>query len=712
MMDPNSQHLPRPRRDLKFFPVTEKGETCYIIEDPVRNKYFRLGKEEYLFLTHLERFSTLDELLSFIGGQLGISLDQDQAQTLLSWLHSRQLLQQKAPGLLAASLEQDRRNRSLKRFSRLNLITVKLPLLNPDPLLRYCRPLLWMTGSVFFLLWGLAALAAGWFLYLNWPQFTAHAQGFFSMDNLLRIWLIYFGLKLIHEFFHALVCYRYGGRVYEAGLLFILFIPLTYVNATSSWTFPSRWQRVHVAIAGIFIELGIAFLSIVVWAQSPTTVTGFIAYQTALVAGVSSLLFNANPLMRFDGYYVLSDLIGVPNLYQLGMGTVHSRLRHFFLGVGPLASTPWYIGLYGIAAYLWRITVLFSLAYLASKLAGGLGIFITVGALAVWTGFPLLALFRRWPSYTEQNPRCLLQLLTRSGICAGIVLLLVFFAGWEQRLQAHGIIEYRQQYSLKSASPGFITTVQVTDGQRVQRGDVLLTLENRELRTTYRQLILQLRQMELKIRLAHSSGNIAERQNLREQYQAMEQQRKKTEEDLNALTIRAPGEGTVICRSLADELGTYIPKGEELLWVVTAQQKQLTAFAPQESVDTFRSLIGNPVRVDMRSAGIGVFTGSLLQVVPSGTTELVHPALSAINGGPLDVRQQSGEQEVAQEQLSSAFQLFAPHFSMAVEIPEHVRERVWAGQPATITVRGKRVRLLDILRGRLHAWQTGKDEGA
>lgn len=283
-----------------------------------------------------------------------------------------------------------------------------------------------MAGPIFLGIWLVFAVVAVGTLFVNWTSFTSQTAGFFSFVNIFILGVVWISLKILHEFFHALSCNRHGGQVNEMGMLFILFIPLTYVNASSSWTFPSRCQRIHVALAGMYIELFVAWLSILYWATHMGTAGGLLAHNIILVAGVSSLLFNANPLMRFDGYYVLSDIVQIPNLYFHGLTSVRRRSKKFWLNIRePGEDQPTFVGVYGIGVSLWRILVLCSLGYGAVGLFGGWGLIITIVAAAGWILQPLFSFVERIPSYKEQNPKVISHFLTRLagvGLIGGFVL--------------------------------------------------------------------------------------------------------------------------------------------------------------------------------------------------------------------------------------------------------------------------------------------------
>jgi len=698
-MDSPEFTLPRLRADLRFTPITEKGTPQYILEDPVRNKFYRLGLEEYLFISRLNQESSIDKILQSVAQTAETQLSTEQAEAIINWLAARQLLQLDNASPLIQALEREQTSKNWQRLSRLNIITIRVSLFNPDPLLNVLSPKLsWLTGKLFALIWLALAISALGILFARWHEFSGQSVGFFSAGNLILIWLIWFALKLFHELFHALVCRRYGGRVYDAGFLFILFIPLTYVNATSSWNFPSKWQRIHVAVAGMFIELGIAWVALLVWAVQSGTALGLIAHNTVIIAGISSLIFNANPLMRFDGYYVLSDLTGIPNLYSHGLQFIRSLAANWFLGISPTPSTQnwgrkWFISLYGVGIYVWRLFILLSLGYIASTMAGGLGIVATIGAAIVWIGMPLYLFCKRLPLYKQQNPSVVSHLSLRfmiTMICVGLATSVI---NWEQRIKAPAIIEYQHQFSVRPEINGFVAAVHVTEGQLVKQGELLVTLKNDELYYAAKLLELEAQQLDLESRLAQSTNQLTQLQIIKEQQQTIAKELKDQQRDLSALHIHAQSGGVIVGSALETFQGTYVPQGKELFWIVSKEQKHIIASASQDDIDQFQELIDNPIDIDMRSAGLGLFTGTIRQVSPTATTELLHPALGAVYGGPLDVRQQDIGGTGKDMEQYFRFELFEPRFKLDVEIPQEVAQKAKDGQPAILYIRGSKISL-------------------
>ncbi len=714
---PTKPGLPRLRPGLCFSPVQCRNTICFIVEDPSRHVYYRIGGEEYLLLTHLSSSSSLEELLQKVNRESETALTPEQAATILRWLAGRQLLQMDDPRILSSVLEQEEQMRKIRRQARINLTSFKIPLGNPDPLLHKLYPRLkWLTGTGSGLLWLLAGLFALGALFAHWQEFNDNTTGFFSPTNLFILWLIWLGLKILHELFHALVCYRYGGRVYEAGILFILFIPLTYVNATSSWKFPSPWQRIHVAGAGIFAELGVAWIALLLWAYHPDSTTGLIAHRTAIIAGLSSLLFNANPLMRFDGYYILSDFMGIPNLYQLGQQDIKARFAHLFLGIKqpPVAeeSHRFFVRIYGILIFFWRFLIFASLGYLASKLFGGLGVIISLAALLLWISSPLHALLARWPTFRQHNPHVLRDLLLRSLAALILTAVLLTTVGWNRIIQAPAVVEYQHQHRIKTGASGFVRKILVRDGDMVTAGRTLMILEDPAITAALRDTQLLLEQNRIKARVAHNSGRFTEVQILRRQRNALEKMLTRQQEKAEALIVKAPAPGRVIAAHLAELENTYLDKGREILWLVDAGEKQLNASISQDGINQLRTLVGKSITVDMRKQGLGRFEGRVKRITPTASTRLTHPGLAARYGGPIDVleRRVKSRNNSTGEHIQLAF--FEPRFSMEIAVPENLVKRMWAGQIGSIQAAGPRLTLRQRLGKQFDKWIRKKDRAA
>lgn len=696
-MEQLSLPLPRIRDDLRITALTGAEKDTFIVEDPLRNQFFRIGLREYRFLCQLDGGGTFADFPAASDDGSMTILSREEALNLTRWLAAKQLLKNQSPEILQKiDLAEHQARRSGNWLSRYNPIIFRLPLFNPDPYLARLMPWLsWLAGPLFFALWLILGVSAMVLLLSNWDQFVNQARAFFSAGNMLVIGIIWIVLKLLHELGHAIVCGRHGGRVYEMGILFILFIPLTYVNATSSWGFASRWQRIQVGMAGMFMELFVAWLAMLFWATHMNSPAGLIAHHTVLIAGVSSLLFNANPLMRFDGYYILSDLVRVPNLYFHGLNSIRRMIDRLLFAIpapqSP-AKTPLAVTLYGLAVYLWRILVIATLSILACTLFGGWGLVLSIAALLGWVYQAVTTLYHKLNSYRQIQPKAAMHLLLRSTLLCALCLFLLFGLNYRRQLSAPAVVLFEKEYSVRAKTAGFAEQILVRESQSVEAGQLLVVLANDELSALLQDSELQLAIVTLQHRQAQAAGSSSSAQILSRQIEVLDQRRQNLLSDLQNLRIVAPAEGIVIGR-FNDRIGTLVQKGEELFQIVSPDGKHLVASISQDDIGSFRSSQAQPVEVDMTAAGLGRFTAAVEDISPSASTELGHQAFAAQYGGPLDVK------EIATAADKISYEFFAPRFSIYLTLPETMRSRLLGGQPAMI-----RYRSVD-LPPAIHLWQ-------
>jgi len=309
------------RGDLIFTPQAAGGEAYYMVEDPLNSRFFRLGRAEYTLASLLDGRTSIHEALAHLSTVFPHHhLTEHDAAGLCRWLVEMDLAQTAESSQahrLARTADKAERRRWLARF---NPLAFRLPLFGcPDRALAALASWLgWLYSPAAFAGW-LALVAIGAYrIFSAGDRFAASSQGIFAPDN--WVWLVacWGALKGVHELSHGLACKRYGGAVREMGVLFMLFAPLAYVDVTSSWRFRARWQRIVVAAAGMYVELAIAAIAAIVWSETDSGWLNNLCYNAVVMAGFTTLVFNANPLMKFDGYYILSDALSLPNLYTNG----------------------------------------------------------------------------------------------------------------------------------------------------------------------------------------------------------------------------------------------------------------------------------------------------------------------------------------------------------------------------------------------------------
>ncbi len=357
------------RDDLAFTPDISREPAGYTIEDRLRGKYYRVGISEYTFLSLLDGRTSIAEALGVAAGKLGPhALAEHEVLAMCRWALDCQLAYPVESDQAARLGEVALKNDGRRLFSLLNPLAIQLPLIRPDRLLTgLSRRVGWVFSPWFFAAWSLLVLCALYFVAIGWSRLTQMALVILDRDNWLRLFAAWLLLKVLHETAHGLACKKYGGSVPVAGITVLFFFPLAYVDVTSSWRFRSKWQRIVTAAAGMYADLFVAALAVIVWSSTTPGLLQHMALNIAVTAGITTLVFNGNPLVRFDGYFIASDLFDVPNLYSCSQQWIVDGIHKHLLGCEtPAPSWPtnrgWLIRLYAPAAMAWRVVFFLTLA--------------------------------------------------------------------------------------------------------------------------------------------------------------------------------------------------------------------------------------------------------------------------------------------------------------------------------------------------------------
>ena len=326
---------PRLRDGLRFSIQEENNRRVCVIEDPAASRFHRVGLGEYRFIRALDGTRPVAGILAEIAREGGAAFTQAEALQILGWLKDQHLLAIESARAGSSELEQGEQAMRAA-MTWLNPLVVKVPLFRPDRFFTACervlRPALGWGG---FFVWLVVMLVGVAHVGMDWRRFNAAADGFFSRDNWLWLFVAWAGLKVAHEFSHGIFCKRFGAAVREAGVIFVVFFPMGYVDATASLGLASRWRRIMVAAAGLYMEFFLAAFAAIIWARTAPGALNTLAYDAVIMGTVLTFFFNANPLMRFDGYFILSDLLQVPNLSTRGGTWLRRALTWLLLGAEP-----------------------------------------------------------------------------------------------------------------------------------------------------------------------------------------------------------------------------------------------------------------------------------------------------------------------------------------------------------------------------------------
>jgi putative peptide zinc metalloprotease protein len=373
----------RVRPDLQLFEQKYEGKTFHVVKDPVCLRYYRFSKQEYFVFRLFDGRHTMEEVQEAFEEEFKpLRLEPQDLEAFARQLVTAGLVQNEQPGAARHLFERRRKQRNMRRLTTFtNILYLKIPVFDPDRLLNWMYRYLWWIFTTWFFAASVGLmLAAVVHITLHYNTFHAKLpayQEFFTWNSVLYMWLSLGVVKVIHEFGHGLSCKAFGGECHEMGILLMCLSPALYANVTDAWTLADKWKRIIISFAGIYVELVIAALATFVWWYTPAYPTvNNIALCIMVLCSVSTVMFNANPLMRFDGYYILADWLEVPNLREKANRFLNNLFLSKCLGV----ETPpeaymapwrkWLFAIYAIGSWVYRWVVTFSILWFLSDFLG------------------------------------------------------------------------------------------------------------------------------------------------------------------------------------------------------------------------------------------------------------------------------------------------------------------------------------------------------
>lgn len=331
----------RLRPDLLSSPVVMSGVTTWVVKDPVTLEHFQFTDEEHAIADRLRQSASIAELQREFESRFPPqTITPEAVWDFLSRLHANGLLVGDAVGQGHELLDRRRRQRTQQwALSWTQLLAIRFRGVDPDRFLTASQDLIRPLFSPLALFAALSLVVfAGSLVFGHWPEFNSRLPEIRALTDFRNLpWLLLaIGLvKVLHEMGHALVCKHFGGEVHELGFMLLSFAPCLYCDVTDSWRFASKWQRIAVAASGMGVELILASLATIVWWYAAPGIVQLLALNIMIVCTVSTLVVNGNPLLRYDGYYILSDLCETPNLWQRSRDALHKVAAHWLLGEPP-----------------------------------------------------------------------------------------------------------------------------------------------------------------------------------------------------------------------------------------------------------------------------------------------------------------------------------------------------------------------------------------
>ena len=700
---------PRLRDGLHFSVQEQGGDRVCVIEDPSSSRFFRVGVDEYHFFRSLDGTQTVASIIARRArDRSGDTFTEHEALQMLRWLKDNHLLAVESDRATGKSEESRRAWKSAVTW--LNPLVVRIPIARMDGffrvLARALRPFLGWFG---FAIWFGVVLAGAAQIGMDWSRFNRGFTGIIARDNWLWLGLIWIGLKVLHECGHGIFCRHFGVRVREVGVIFVLFMPMGYVDATASLGLASRWRRIIVSCAGMYVEFFVAAIAAIVWASAPDGRAATLLHNTVVMGTMVTLFFNANPLMRFDGYFILSDLLGIPNLATQGRAWFMRAVSWLLLGTRrlrperPATRGQWIVALYGIAAWVWQIAVFAGMMLAASVMFRGGGLLLAVIAGVVWVATPMLAFARQIAASMRQGTGAVAGVALRLALIAGLVAL-VFFAPYRKTVVVRGVVEFGDTRIVRAECPGFVDRIHVQDGDVVPAGELIMELRNEEAASALMKARRELDAQELRARVAYLRRDVAEYQAEFARADALRKALAENESYLATLKIRAPIAGRVSTRELERMPGAYFQRGDEILKLGQAAGREVKLAVAQDSLPHFKAALNRKVSVRIDGRG-DVFAAQLERLDGNASRTSPHAALTALSGGPLPVQRVQDIDGASAKQEQERYELADPHFGATVRMTSADAASLDDGELARVKFRSPvKVTLWGETRGAVGRW--------
>lgn len=690
-----AESMPAPLRvDLVIRRQQFKYEDYYVVKDPLSLTYFRLQTEEAYIVGLLDgRRKLRDIYAEYRAHYPNSDRSIEDLALFINHLGTSGLLSINARAFLDTARSHKPSTHWLVIWGKVvsSVLFFKIPLVDPSPWLgklvhavRFAWTKWFVTLSILFITGTLGLLA------VNHDEFSRPGINFFSASNFFLIWVTVIVIKTFHEFGHAATCRRFGGEVHEMGVCLMCFTPCGYVDASDAWMMRHKRHKIYTTIAGVFVELNLAALAAHLWLNLPDGLARNLAFNAMLVASINTLLFNANPLMRFDGYYLVCDLLEVPNLRGKAISYCSYHLQRLMLGyrnrqqeatLGDDAQGKVFIT-YAVLAYVYMIFIIYGLTQIFARVMApyglhDLGLLLGFFVEGSFVALPFIKVFMDAFSpgahIVKLGPTRRYVLRTLAVIA--VVVLLLFTVPTHHNVTAQAVVGAAKSEAISPSVGGMIQEVYVKTGQRVKAGDPIARIENPSVDAELAQRQADWERARLRFSALQADSSWRSLELMPEVAKAMDQARtevQRVQADYDRLILRATIDGVVWGRNLEQLIGQYADTSGVLLRIADPSTLRLLIAVPEEKAEVVE--VGNPVKGRWRADG-RAFETTVRDVPrqPASLREYTAGMLSVFGGAaPLTAQ---------------------THANQMPEYPIYLIEAHLAGVPEQLTVEGMRAQV-------------------
>ena len=632
--------LPRLRRDVQIELIAAPGDgmPAMVVVDPVRNNYFRLSWPESGILLLWQESTSVEEICATLSATYGLTTTPGEVAMVVQFAHNNQLTISGDGGNWQryAALHASSQHGWIKSVLH-GYLFFRIPILRPERMLRRLLPMFWFVYSRRF--WSILAIVALIAVYLATQQWTAIIS---AVHDVLRLQDLHiyaaalFGLKALHELGHGLTTVRYGCRVPSMGIALIIGAPVLYTDTSDSWRLARRSERLAIVFAGVAAEMIVATLAILLWSFLPDGLSRQIWFALATTSLVLSLVVNLNPLMRFDGYFALSDYLDIPNLQSRAFDLGLWKLRAVVFGLGHPPPevlprrTQRILITYAVLTAIYRLIIFLGIAAVVYVVFGkAIGIPLALLEIGYFIVLPIVREFTIWWKLSPQIVASSRSKWTAGALAAGIA---VLFIPWMSAVEVPAVLAAKDEEAIYLPFPTRLATIEVSEGQTVKKGDVLFTGDSSDLLKQHRKAMLDLRLQEIRFRRLHAYEE--ERQariiiesdlaRAREKVSAIERQ-------LALLVLRAPFDGRVIEIDPEIAAGLWLNQKRPLARLTSAEGTRGMGLV--SDIDVMRIKPGAAAVFVPDDAAAAKQEIVISHIAPAGHGQLAEPMLSDRYGG-------------------------------------------------------------------------------
>lgn len=649
-----------------------RGETWYLLFDQLTQKSFRLTVPAYQFIGLLDGRRSVAQALSVVTEHYGDKAPaKKEVLLLINDFIQADMLQTREHAKMHDLKESHEKRRSTELFSRfINPMALRVPLVDPDKFLsrwsKLSNPAFSFAG---LFIWLGLVISAAFVAFLNWGELTQNlSDRILAPSNILVMMLIFPVLKALHEIGHGLAIKRWGGDVHEMGIMLLVFMPIPYVNAAASTAFKKKSARAVVGAAGMMTEMMIASFAMWLWLLIEPGFIRAILFDVIFIAGISTILFNINPLLRFDGYYILSDITETPNLasranryiiylvqcYVLGLPDPDIR----YAGEGERA----YLLSYAVASFIYRISVSLAIAAFVIQKFMLLGLLISIWMLVLFIGIPLVNMIRFLlisPRMRHNGSRPIV-----GSVFAGVVLgALLFLVPLPSITTAEGVVWVPDARLVRAKQTGFVNSL-ANQGDVVQ-GMLLVEMQSLELTKEIEVANWAVKELELKYRqmLTRSPGKSRVAQ---EELKLLRERVAELNMRQANMHIKSRAEGRFSLPVGHQLKGLYVEKGQVLGYVVGAGDVSIRMVVDQQAMDRVRWST-NKIEIRPIYDLDTVYQARLVGETPALKSDLPSAVLATVGGGEIAVDPESKDMIKSFDQyFELELEIAGPHNIAAV----------------------------------------------